>query len=48
MGTSKMAGIAAEDIGKSAYGVFKAGNQYVGKTVGILGEALTIDEMGKY
>jgi uncharacterized protein YbjT (DUF2867 family) len=47
MGTAKMAGIAAEDIGKVAYGIFKAGPQYVGKTVGILGEALTIDEMGK-
>src|SRR5690606_20902045 len=39
MGTEKMAGIAAEDIGKVAYGVFKAGDQYVGKTVGIMGEA---------
>ena len=47
MGTAKMAGIAAEDIGKVAYGIFKAGTQYVGKTVGIVGEALTIDEMGK-
>lgn len=47
MGTSKLAGIAAEDIGKVAYGVFKAGNEYVGKTVGIYGEALTIEEMGK-
>jgi uncharacterized protein YbjT (DUF2867 family) len=47
MGTAKMAGIAAEDIGKVAYGIFKAGSQYIGKTVGILGEALTIDEMGK-
>jgi hypothetical protein len=47
MGTAKMAGIAAEDIGKVAYGIFKAGNEYIGKTVGILGEALTIDEMGK-
>jgi hypothetical protein len=47
MGTAKMAGIAAEDIGKVAYGIFKAGNEYVGKTVGILGEALTIDTMGK-
>ena len=46
MGTAKMAGIAAEDIGKVAYGIFKAGDQYVGKTVGIMGEALTIDEMG--
>src|SRR5690606_24185085 len=47
MGNSKLAGIAAEDIGKTAYGVFKAGDAYIGKTVGILGEALTIDEMGK-
>ena len=47
MGTAKMAGIAAEDIGKAAYGIFKAGSEYIGKTVGILGEALTIDEMGK-
>ena len=46
MGTAKMAGIAAEDIGKVAYGIFKAGNEYIGRTVGILGEALTIEEMG--
>jgi hypothetical protein len=47
MGTAKMAGIAVEDIGKIAYGIFKAGQEYVGKTVGVLGEALTIEEMGK-
>jgi uncharacterized protein YbjT (DUF2867 family) len=47
MGDKKLAGLAAEDIGKTAYGIFKAGQQYVGKTVGILGEALTIEEMGK-
>jgi uncharacterized protein YbjT (DUF2867 family) len=47
MGNSKMAGIAAEDIGKVAYGIFKAGQPYIGKTVGILGEALTIEEMGQ-
>jgi hypothetical protein len=41
-----MAGIAAEDIGQVAYGIFKAGKEYVGKTVGILGEALTIEQMG--
>jgi uncharacterized protein YbjT (DUF2867 family) len=46
MGTAKMAGIAAEDIGQVAYGIFKAGKEYVGKTVGILGEALTIEQMG--
>jgi uncharacterized protein YbjT (DUF2867 family) len=47
MGNAKLAGIAAEDIGKVAYGIFKAGTQYVGKRVGILGEALTIVEMGE-
>jgi uncharacterized protein YbjT (DUF2867 family) len=46
MGEAKMAGIAAEDIGKVAYGIFKAGDQYIGKHVGIYGEALTIKQMG--
>src|SRR5580765_2017126 len=45
MGNSKLAGIAAEDIGKVAYGIFKGGQQYVGKTVGITGENLTLNEM---
>ena len=47
MGQKKLAGIAAEDIGKVAYGILKAGQQYIGKKVGIYGEALTIDEMGQ-
>ncbi|HET9386584.1 MAG TPA: NmrA/HSCARG family protein [Gemmatimonadales bacterium] len=47
MGDQKLAGIAVEDIGRTAYGIFKAGPQYIGKTVGILGEALTIDEMSR-
>jgi hypothetical protein len=47
LGNSKLAGIAAEDIGKAAYGIFKAGQQYIGKTVGIVGENLTIAEMGE-
>ncbi len=47
MGTSKLAGIAAEDIGKVAYGIFKAGSQYIGKTVGIVGENLTLQEMSE-
>jgi hypothetical protein len=47
MGDKKLAGIAAEDIGKVAYGILKAGDQYIGKKVGIFGEALTIEEMGK-
>jgi uncharacterized protein YbjT (DUF2867 family) len=41
----KMAGIAAEDIGKCAYGIFKAGLQMIGKTVGVAGEQLTIDDI---
>ena len=45
MGNAKLAGISADDIGPVAYGIFKAGNQYVGKSVGIMGEALTIDDM---
>ena len=47
MGNAKLAGISAEDIGKCAYGIFKAGQQYIGKTVGIAGEFLTIDQMGQ-
>ncbi|MGH9409375.1 MAG: NmrA/HSCARG family protein [Vicinamibacterales bacterium] len=47
MGDRRLAGIAAEDIGKVAYGIFKAGSKYIGKTVGIAGEFLTIAEMGE-
>ena len=36
--TAKLPGIAAEDIGKCAYGIFKAGDEFIGKTVGIAGE----------
>ncbi|UCS92471.1 NmrA/HSCARG family protein [Echinicola marina] len=41
----KMAGIAAEDIGKCAYGIFKKGKSMVGKTVGLAGEKLSGTEM---
>jgi uncharacterized protein YbjT (DUF2867 family) len=47
MGHKRLAGIAAEDIGKVAYGIFKAGSKYIGKTVGIAGEFLTADEMSE-
>ena len=47
MGDSKLAGMAAEDIGKAAYGIFKAGQQYVGKTVGVVSQNLTLTEMGE-
>jgi uncharacterized protein YbjT (DUF2867 family) len=45
MGNSKLPGIAAEDIGKSAFGVFKKGKEFIGKTVGIAGEHLTGAQM---
>jgi uncharacterized protein YbjT (DUF2867 family) len=45
IGESKMAGIASEDIGKCAYGIFKKGNELVGKRIGIAGGQLTGNEM---
>ncbi|MDH3269449.1 MAG: NmrA/HSCARG family protein, partial [Ignavibacteria bacterium] len=41
MGDKKLPGIAAQDIGKSAYEIFKKGNEFIGKTVGISGQHLT-------
>lgn len=45
MGDKKLPGIAAEDIGRCAYGLFKKGGEFIGKTVGIAGEHLTGSEM---
>jgi len=45
MGDKKLPGISASDIGKCAYGIFKNGEEYLGKTVGIAGEHLTGTEM---
>jgi uncharacterized protein YbjT (DUF2867 family) len=45
MGDKRLSGIAAEDIGKAAYGIFKGGREYIGKTVGIAGEHLSGKEM---
>jgi uncharacterized protein YbjT (DUF2867 family) len=45
MGDKKLPGIAAEDIGRCAYGIFKKGSELVGKTVGIAGEHLTGSQM---
>jgi uncharacterized protein YbjT (DUF2867 family) len=41
MGDKRLPGIAVEDIGKCALGVFKAKNEFVGKSIGIAGEHLT-------
>ena len=45
MGDSKLPGIAAEDIGKCAYGILKRSSEYLGKSVGIAGEHLTGKQM---
>lgn len=45
LGDKKMAGIAAADIGKCAYGIFKDGPKWIGKTVGIAGDHLTGPQM---
>ncbi|THV34672.1 NmrA/HSCARG family protein [Glycomyces buryatensis] len=41
MAGGKLAGIAAEDIGRTAYGIFKQGAPFIGRTVSIAGEHLT-------
>jgi uncharacterized protein YbjT (DUF2867 family) len=45
MGDKKLPGIAAEDIGRCAYGIFKREKEFIGKTVGIAGEHLTGKQM---
>jgi uncharacterized protein YbjT (DUF2867 family) len=45
MGDQNLAGIASEDIGKSAYAIFKRGREFIGKTVGIAGDQLTVAKM---
>jgi uncharacterized protein YbjT (DUF2867 family) len=45
MDDKKLPGIAAEDIGRCAYGIFKRGPELIGRTVGIAGEHLTGAQM---
>lgn len=45
IGSSKMAGIAAEDIGRCALGIFKRGDALVGARIGVAGEQLAGDQM---
>jgi uncharacterized protein YbjT (DUF2867 family) len=47
MGGRKLAGIASEDIGKTAYAIFEDGDEMIGKTVGIAGGHLTGEQMAK-
>jgi uncharacterized protein YbjT (DUF2867 family) len=45
MADKKLPGIAAEDIGKCAYGIFKRGPEFIGQTLAISGENLTGEQM---
>lgn len=45
MGDAKLPGIAAEDIGKCAYGIFRRGSELVGKTIGVSGDQPTGAQM---
>jgi uncharacterized protein YbjT (DUF2867 family) len=45
MADKKLPGIAVNDIGKCALGIFKRGSEFIGKTVGVAGEHLTGAQM---
>ena len=45
MADTKLPSMAAEDIGGCAYGIFKAGDEFIGKTVGVAGEHPTGAQM---
>ena len=47
MGDKRLPGIAAEDIGKCAYRIFKKGKELIGKSIGIAGEHLSGSEMAE-
>lgn len=47
MGNGKLAGVAAEDIGRTAYGIFKRGKELTGKKVGVAGEILSGAEIAE-
>jgi uncharacterized protein YbjT (DUF2867 family) len=44
MGDRRLSGIAVEDIGRTAFGIFQRGTSLVGQTVNIAGENLTGEE----
>lgn len=45
MGDTRLSGIASDDIGKCALGIFKKRDEYIGQWIGIAGEHLTGDQM---
>ncbi len=45
LGGAKLPGIGTEDIGRCAYGIFRAGTKLVGQRIGVAGESLTGQQM---
>jgi uncharacterized protein YbjT (DUF2867 family) len=45
LGDKPLSAMAVEDIGKCAYGIFKRGREFIGKTIGIAGGHLTGGQM---
>jgi uncharacterized protein YbjT (DUF2867 family) len=46
-GKAKIPLIATEDIGKCVYGIFRAGDAYLGKTLGVAGEHLSGEDIAQ-
>ncbi len=47
IGDKTLSGISCKDIGKCALGVFREGEQFINKTIGIMGEKLTGKQMAE-
>ncbi|MDR8391682.1 NmrA/HSCARG family protein [Aliifodinibius sp. S!AR15-10] len=47
MDNKKLPGIASDDIGRCAYGIFEKGREFIGKSVAISGENLTGSQMAE-
>lgn len=45
LGGAKLPGVAAEDIGKCAYGMFRRGAETIGQRIGVAGDVLSGPEM---
>ena len=47
MGDKRLPGMASEDIGKIALGIFKRGDEFIGRTVSVAGEHLTGSQLAE-
>jgi uncharacterized protein YbjT (DUF2867 family) len=47
MGERKLAGMAVEDVGRTALGIFARAEEYIGRTVSIAGEHLTGEQLAE-